>query len=336
MSRLTKAKIRNLSLAELGIDNPAAVPEAPVAAPEENWAAEFAPLEDTDEILTQVREALALGFAGVILSGPPGTGKSWYAKRVAGSLAQAQTAIRVAQFHPSYQYEDFMEGYVPAASGTFVLQPKIFPSICVDARENGGEHVLIIDEFSRCDVARVFGEALTYLEQDKRGQTFTLASGREVSVPPNLIVIATMNPWDKGVDELDVALERRFAQIEVSPNADTLANLLKRKGASPAFVEKLVAFFGTVQRMETETLHVGHSYFLACTDEQTAQAVWRFRLDPFFRKATRLAPDEYRAILAEWQKVVVAPAAPAAAVEEPAPEAPVDAYSTQSAGASSA
>ena len=71
-------------------------------------------LDSNDSVLSEVRAALQLGFAGVILVGPPGTGKSWYAARIAYALAGDDIdAIAFAQFHPSYQYHDFVEGFVP-------------------------------------------------------------------------------------------------------------------------------------------------------------------------------------------------------------------------------
>ncbi len=78
-------------------------------------------------------------------------------------------------------------------------------------------NVLVIDEISRADVPRVLGEALTYLEMSLRDRPFYLASGDIAEIPKNLFIIATMNPWDVSVDELDIALERRFAHIDVRP-----------------------------------------------------------------------------------------------------------------------
>ena len=178
-------------------------------------------------------------------------------------------------------------------------------------------HVLLIDEISRCDVARVFGEALTYLEMDKRGQVFTVASGGTMRVPSNLVIIATMNPWDKGVDELDVALERRFAQIEVPPSADKLSTLLSQSGATPELIERVVAFFQTVQRENDETVRLGHAYFINCIDEGSARRAWSYRLLPFFRKACRLDAAMLERINRAWARgfpTVV----PQVAAQEPA------------------
>ncbi len=105
-------------------------------------------------------------------------------------------------------------------------------------------------------------EALTYIEIDKRGKVFTLASGDQLTIPPNLTILATMNPWDKGVDDLDVALERRLAQIDFPPNADALRSVLTTKGAGADFVDRIISFFNEIQKLDNELARLGHAYFI--------------------------------------------------------------------------
>jgi 5-methylcytosine-specific restriction protein B len=296
MSGISAKRARSLSLAQLGV----------VKLPDV--------LSDDNETLKSVRDALEMGFAGVILVGPPGTGKTVFASQIAQTLAEDSDAVRTVQFHTSYQYEDFMEGYSPNATGVYQSDLKTFPRFCEQAESRpNSTHVLLIDEISRCDVARVFGEALTYLEPDKRGIKFSLPSGAELSVPENLVILATMNPWDKGVDDIDVALERRFAQIDMPPSSDALRRLLSERGSSPEWVEAVVGFFSFVQALPDEMLHLGHAYFLNCTDPQKARRAWAYRLSPFFRRACRLDQDTLRAITARWEAIVPQDAAPVAA-----------------------
>jgi 5-methylcytosine-specific restriction protein B len=317
MDRVTTEKVRPLSLDELGLDRSSAAldPFLGDEEEEEEREPEVEILPETDPLLRKVRAALDMGFAGVILSGPPGTGKSWYAKRIAHTIAGDQDAVRVVQFHTSYQYEDFMLGFAPRDGGGFHLEKKTFALLCDDAAERPDvRHVLLIDEISRCDVARVFGEALTYVEMDKRGQEFTLASGSTMRVPPNLVILATMNPWDKGVDELDVALERRFAQIDVPPSNAALREILRKKGAAPDLIDRVVGFFEAIQKQDDEMVRLGHAYFINCVDEASARRAWEFRLLPFFRKACRLDRPMFDSITRSWATAFPTPAG------TPAPE----------------
>ena len=303
MPSISPERFRNLSLEDLGLDYLANPPQefGPIHVP----ALDKSELDESDPILAAARAAFDMGYAGIILCGSPGTGKSWYAQQIAVALSGNWEYVRSVQFHPSYQYEDFVFGYAPSMDGGFELRPKEFARTCKDAAKlPGATFVLVIDEISRSDVVRVFGEALTYIEMDKREQPFQAASGEELTIPRNLLVIATMNPWDKGVDELDMALERRFAQIDLRPSVDVLRRLLSAKGASPAFIDRLSSFFEQLQGLSPETVRLGHAYFLGCTDETSATKVWEFRLRPTLRRACRLESTLYDQIEGMWNEVV--------------------------------
>lgn len=269
-------------------------------------------LADDDQILTDVRQALSDGFGGVIFSGPPGTSKSWYAERIARKLAGDDSRVRMTQFHPSYQYEDFIEGYVPDGGG-FAPKPKHLLQICIDAQRSldaGESHtfVLVIDELSRSDPARVFGEALTYVEQSKRGQAFHIASGRKMSIPKNVVILATMNTFDRGVDEVDAAFDRRMAKIEMDPDPALAEQFLISGGMDPILRSKVLNFFRWLQHLPEKHAHLGHTFFMGVTSEADLERRWRFQLVHVLKKAYRLNDDGFKKVQDAWLKVLEAPA----------------------------
>jgi len=158
-------------------------------------------------------------------------------------------------------------------------------------------------ELSRSDPGRVFGEALTYIETTKRNQEFHLASGNTASIPPNLFFIATMNPMDRGVDEVDAALERRFAKIAMDPNAEVLESLLIKNGMDDALRSRVVRFFRVLLDNTNERCKVGHAYFRAAMDEDDLRRLWDHQLHFHMIKAFPLNSDGYRSIEDEWGKI---------------------------------
>ena len=298
----TAQKVRHLTAQELGLATPPA-PPAPQPAPE----AEV--LDQDDPILTTVRDLL-MTFGGVIFTGPPGTSKSFYAARVGWTLVDGdEQRIRFVQFHPSYQYEDFVEGYVPK-DGSFHMTDKHLLDMCRVAAETERTVVLVIDELSRGDPGRVFGEALTYLELSKRGLPFRLASGKECSIPKELVILATMNPLDRGVDEVDAALERRFAKYRMEPEPATLSQMLSDAGMADDLRDRVLHFFTTVNSKVTTNpfTALGHTYFRGVSDEQGLLRVWEHQLRFHFEKAYRLDPGGLADVFARWDRVLGVPA----------------------------
>lgn len=303
--RLSEEPVRRLSPEELGVNQPENAEDV-----ENNTGSMILEQQiealDSDDVILQKTKALMLdGFAGVILSGPPGTSKSWYAKRLALALAaQNSDRVRYVQFHPSYQYEDFIESYEPTDGGGFQPKPRTFLTLCDLAAQNSEElHVLVIDELSRCDAVRVFGEALTYLETSHRNVEFELASGRRVAVPPNLFIVATMNPWDRGVDDLDMALERRFAKIAMEPDADMLLQILSENGLDEVTSRRVVAFFRGLQSNSNTFVRLGHAYFARVKSVDELRRLWDHQLRFHFEKAFRQSPGELATLTSRWENI---------------------------------
>jgi 5-methylcytosine-specific restriction protein B len=309
---LSEHPVRQLSAADLG----RVVTAAPSSDSEPPPTSESG-LPSDDRVLQDTLELIDI-YGGVIFTGPPGTSKSWYAREVALALVKGnEQLVRFVQFHPSYQYEDFVQGYVPTDAGRFVLQPKHLLEMCDRAVKHPGEWVvLVIDELSRGDPGRVFGEALTYVEKTKRELEFHLAAGDACSIPGNLLFLATMNPLDRGVDEVDAAFERRFAKISMEPDPELLAEHLAKSGMPEDLQERVLTFFRTVNgRTDSNPFAaIGHTYFFNVGDEAGLRSVWNHQLRYLFEKAYRLDPDGYSAVIAEWNKVV------GANVDQAAPE----------------
>lgn len=303
---ISPEKVRLLTAAELGVVVPAPLDDLPVSA-----ASGEAILSEQDETLIRVRQALQDGYAGVILTGVPGTGKSRHADLIASKLVDAdQTRFKSIQFHPSYQYEDFVEGYV-IEGNKFTRMPKTFGQLCIDAsQDHDRRFVLVIDEISRTDVARVFGEALTYLERSKRGREFILASGTEMVVPENLFIIATMNPWDRGADELDMALERRFAFIEMKPNREALREILTVNRLEQPLINSTIEFFDFLQGFRVEHGRLGHGYFVHAKDRESLLRVWEFQLAYVLERACGPDNEAFLAIKRRWEDLIASPPAP--------------------------
>lgn len=279
-----------------------------------------------------------LGYTkNVILYGPPGTGKTYIAKKVAEALVRPQTRHRLSEtaailppakttelavadfvewatFHQSYAYEDFVEGLRPVQSDegpegvSYKVVPGVFKRICSRAdNDPGNKYVLVIDEINRGNIAKILGELITLLEDDKRAEganplTVTLPySGKDFSVPANLYIIGTMNTADRSIALLDVALRRRFAFVELMPQPELLDDCQVESAESVVPLGDLLRSLNRGIRKYLDRDHqIGHSYFLtvkkAAKEEQVnvLEFVWNNKIIPlleeyFYSQRDRLA-----------------------------------------------
>jgi len=241
-------------------------------------------------MFTRILDAIMLR-KNLILQGPPGVGKTFIAKRIAWSVIESENPdyMEMVQFHQSYAYEDFVQGWRPTESGGFELRNGVFYEFCVKATsEPKKRHVFIIDEINRGNLSRIFGELLMLIEADKRGRKFSIPltyakHGERFSVPENVYILGMMNTADRSLAMVDYALRRRFAFVPLSPafGSELFQKHLLDAGVDGALVklidERMLALNKTIQT-DTKSLgpgfEIGHSYFIPSSDNQSLNNDW--------------------------------------------------------------
>ena len=233
----------------------------------------------------------------IILQGAPGVGKTFTAKRLAYSIIGAKNPDRVQmiQFHQSYSYEDFIEGYRPTENG-FTIKKGSFYKFCKRAEDDDeNDYFFIIDEINRGNLSKIFGELFMLIEKDKRGiELQLLYSDENFSVPPNVYIIGMMNTADRSLAMLDYALRRRFSFFTMKPGFNTIGFQTYQDSLKSDAFKKLISCIKQLNSKIAadislgEGFCIGHSYFCGLTAKtatvRTLTSIIEYELIPLLKE----------------------------------------------------
>ena len=225
----------------------------------------------------------------VIFYGPPGTGKTFVAREIAKQCQLNGGESEIIQFHPSYSYEDFVEGIRPKLMGDqtgFELVQGPLRRIADKAKDNKDvTYILVIDELNRGNVAKVFGELYFLLEyRDEPVRLQYGGGGEKFSLPSNLWFICTMNTADRSIALMDAALRRRFYFAAFFPNEPPIQGLLRRwlnkKGQDTLAADLIDQANKNLDR----DAGIGPSYFMRpnqILNEESLRRIWERAVVPY-------------------------------------------------------
>ncbi len=284
----------------------------------------------TDNIVEEICELLK-ERKQVILTGAPGTGKTFMTSRIAaemlyvagdpvygdkkkieeiiretgakseehGSESKKLDRYAFVQFHPGYDYSDFVQGLKPepTANGiVFKVKPGIFYDFCERAgEEKARPYVMVIDEINRADLSRVFGELFYGLEADYRNRPFSTQysylTGKDFCIPDNVYIIGTMNDIDRSVESTDFALRRRFGWREIT--AEESQNMLDK--LDDKLRKKIIRVMDGLNDLITnEKLALDDAYKLGAAYFKNVQADTPEEWDKLWRTSLKIILNDYR------------------------------------------
>ena len=219
-----------------------------------------------DEISEELEEQKQIIFVG-----PPGTSKTFFAQEFAKVFTEDENNVEIIQFHPSYNYEDFVEGIRPKIQkgkiNQFEVAKGILKRIVVYKCGDGKKHVLIIDEINRGNIARIFGELIYLLEYREKDISLTYSPKEKFKIPSNLYIIGTMNTADRSIGSIDYALRRRFTWFEFSADKEILEKFLMKNGTTSKQTKQICDLMEQVNAEIEDSVvgkdcQIGQTYFM--------------------------------------------------------------------------
>jgi 5-methylcytosine-specific restriction endonuclease McrBC GTP-binding regulatory subunit McrB len=215
-------------------------------------------------------------------------------------------------FHQSLSYEDFVEGIKPQtdeAQGrddgqiSYEVTLGIFRELCREAQANPTKnYALFIDEINRGNVASIFGELITLIEEDKRLgneneiKTILPYSREEFGVPRNLYIIGTMNTADRSVEALDTALRRRFTFEEMRPDA---SQIQQPDGLGVDLRKLFETINARIEQLLDHDHCIGHYYFMGIQNLADLKSRFANRIIPLLREYFYGNPAKIGMVLGE-------------------------------------
>jgi 5-methylcytosine-specific restriction protein B len=230
----------------------------------------------------------------IVLYGPPGTGKTYLAQELGKALAVGSGGdYTIVQFHPSYAYEDFFEGFRPRVTedgggvGFELVQGPLRRLAAQAAQDPTHPYVLIIDEINRANVAKVFGELYFLLEY--RGHSIQLQYSPDdpFTLPDNVFLIGTMNTADRSIALVDAAMRRRFYFQGLFPGEAPIRDVLRQWLVRKKLPTEAADLLDTLnERINDRDFAIGPSYLMSLrvADEAGLARIWRAAILPLLEE----------------------------------------------------
>lgn len=227
----------------------------------------------------------------IVLYGPPGTGKTFIAQHIGAHVKEHGGEFRLVQFHPSYTYEDFFEGYRPTHQEGGTLSFDLVPGTLRELAREAATHpdrpyLLIVDEINRGNIAKIFGELYFLLEYRDKEIQLQYSRDEQFRLPDNLFLIGTMNTADRSIALVDSALRRRFYFVGLIPTREPVNRVLAEwLSANKLDPEPAALLDALNEAIGDEDFSIGPSYFM--TKGGTApdlERIWRYSIMPLLEE----------------------------------------------------